>query len=116
MSQLIQSIFNWPGNKLKEFVLHLNALTPFKKWEIMYKIGRTVLNTLGIRVLDDCVINWLTPLGIVIGAEQTTLTLYTMWFYWNENRITAIQPLTIIAFVVPVSNLPFSFAQSEYCK
>lgn len=119
MSQLIQSIFNWPGKKLTGFNRHLNALTPFKKCEIMYEIGRFLFNLIGLRILDDCVNNWLTPLSPLIGVEQVSLTLYTAWFYWDENKITAIQPLIVLAFVVPVSQQPNEIQlltiQIDYC-
>lgn len=62
-------------------------------------------NIVGIRVLNDCVNNCLTPISGLIVCEQLLLTICTMWFYWDENKITAIQPLTIVALVIPVSNL-----------
>lgn len=100
--EIIRALFDWPRKKCREIQLNLLHMTPYKKWDVAWKIGKVTTNIIGIHVLDDCKWNWLTPLGILVGIEQSSLTAYTMWYYWNENMITALQPLSILAIVVPV--------------
>lgn len=100
--QFVRGILNWPVKKYSNTHQNVKNLTPYKKWEIVWKLGKFATNVMGLHVLDNCERNWLTPIGPCLGAEQIILTLYTMWYYWSENKVTAIQPLTIMAIIVPV--------------
>lgn len=90
-------------NKMREAHRKFLGLTPQKRWFSLFSVCRFVLNGIGIRVLDDCERNWLTPLGAFIGIEQALLTIYTMYYYWDVNKITAIQAISLEAIAIPVS-------------
>lgn len=77
-------------------------LTPYGKWRLVHDTVDFLLRLIGDHVVTDCKRNWLTPgVGLCV-LQYSSLTLYTAIYYWDTNKVTSIQPLTIMAIVVPV--------------
>lgn len=64
---------------------------------------KIALNPLGIRVCQDCKVYWLSFACAFFGVQHLLLSFYTIYYYWDKNRISSIQPLAVMAVSVPVS-------------
>lgn len=95
-------IFYRLRSKLCDFRANIAALTPYQKWKLVHFCGDTPLRMLGVNVLNDCHWIWITPISGLTIPLVFIVQAYTMWFYWHENKITAIQPLAMTAMVVQV--------------
>lgn len=79
---------NYNSKELSIFIMKFCAL-PF--------------NLVGIRVLSDCRLTLYSgTIGLMIVLD-TFLCLYTTYYYWNINVISAIQPYTILSVAFPVN-------------
>lgn len=72
------------------------------------------LHPLGIRASTDCHVYWLSYVCAFFMTEHSLTSLYTVYYYWNINRISSIQPFTILAVSVPVSLFHRSFLCSVF--
>lgn len=100
--QLFQTFCFWPRNKYREILRNVAKWTPYEKWEIVWKLGNSTSILLGVYTWDDCRWTWRTLLPLFLGIEVGSLSLYTIFYYWNENKISAIQPLSLLAIAIPV--------------
>lgn len=75
------------------------AATPFRKFEMLRNFTDSVLRTHGVHVLGECESTWRTAMAPIAVAQFLLFAFYTTYYYWNENKITAIQPYTVVAIV-----------------
>lgn len=102
MLQRVAQILALPGKTYRRMRKNVSKRTPHQKWKIVRDTCDYLLRLLGIHHLYDCKRNWRTPLCGLCAAQYTAFSLYTACYYWKENKISSIQPLTAMALVVPV--------------
>lgn len=90
---------------LRELRKRIDALTPYKKWELLYSSANSMMTVLGINTANDCTRNWRTPISMIVFFFLISCQLCTMWKYWQENKITAIEPLTVTPIMVQVISI-----------
>lgn len=116
-------------NKFRNIQRYFQNATPFWKFELVRIATNSILEFLGLNVLSDCKRNWRTPFAGLCAFQYACLTFFTARYYWNENKITSIQPFTIMAVMIPViiivivlqplhlhqaNNMVFNFATLGY--
>lgn len=102
MSSTILKLLLWPRHQCRKIQLDFLNLTPYKKINVVLKMAKLVFGLAGLEVLRDCTRNWRTPFVGLGSGQYALLTFYTAWYYWDDNKITSIQPFSIMAIVVPV--------------
>lgn len=95
----------WPLDKTRQFRWRFERATPFRKFEMMRNFAATVLRLSGIRVLSDCAWEWHGIISFVYACQCFVFALYTTYYYWDINKITAIQPYALMPFLIPVGEL-----------
>lgn len=98
----VGNVFTWPGRKYRSMQRSYVILTPYGKWRLVRDTVDFLLRLVGDHVVSDCKRNWLTPLAGLCALQYSFLTLYTAIYYWDKNKVTSIQPLTIMAIMIPV--------------
>lgn len=91
-----------PLDKILQIKQDVLDLTPSKKSDLQRRAVDFILRTIGIHVLSDCKRNVLTLLPILQALQYVVLGGYTGYYYWSENKITAITPLMELVAVVSV--------------
>lgn len=102
MLNAFRAVLMWPISKWREVTLNVSKRTPLQKWCLVRDFCDSLVRILGVNVLNDCKRNWRTPLAGFCAIQYAIFTLYTAWFYWNENKITSIQPFSVTAMVIGV--------------
>lgn len=97
------SIFGQSLRKIRALRERIRAFTPYQKWNLIHYCGNIVLWLNGVNVMTDCrfYLRTLSPMAVVLLL--TSIQFNTLWYYWNENKIIAIQPLATCVMVVQVS-------------
>lgn len=92
----------WPRNKIREIRSRFDRATPYRKFEMIRIFADTLLRISGINILNDCTWRWRAFCNHFFGIQFICFALYTSYYYWNENMITAVQPYTLLALIIPV--------------
>lgn len=95
-------LVGWPLKKYREIKRHVSNLTPYKKWKLVAVAVDFILRLVGIHVMSDCKRNWRTLISVVLGVQFAAFLFYTVWYYWDESKITSIQPFSATAIAIPV--------------
>lgn len=103
MSERAARVLTWPSGKLRGIKQHFSGLTPHQKWKSVIGSADFILKLLGINVLSDCKRNWRTPIAGICALQYKVLVLYTIWYYWDENKITSVQGLTMLSLDAAVT-------------
>lgn len=103
----IGKVLMWPREKFRATQQSVSDLTPYQKWNVVRRMCDFSLRLVGIHVVSDCEINWLTPVAGLCSLQYALLSIYTAWYYWNENRISSIQPQVIMAIMIPVMKVAY---------
>lgn len=99
---VVGKVLSWPRGKFREIHQKILNRTPYQKWKLMSSTCDFLCRSVGVRVMSDCRTTWATPIGALSILLYLICTFYTNWYYWDENKITAIQPHCLMALVVPV--------------
>lgn len=99
----IKKVFTWPSREYQKMRKCFFEMTPFQKWKLLLDTREFILKLLGINLGNEWEINWRTPIVGIVSAEYGLLTFYTAHFFWNDNKITAVQPFVIMGAMIPVS-------------
>lgn len=102
MFDQIRQLLMKPRNKFRSIQQYLLVATPFEKFELVRNTTIFFAELLGVNVFSDCKRNWRTPIAGLCSLQFAGLLIFTAWYYWDENKITSIQPLAIVAIVIPV--------------
>lgn len=81
----------------------IGAYTPYQKCKLIHSCGIKAFELIGINVMSDCELYWLSPIAGLAILSMYISQAYTMWFYWTDNKISAIQPLAVTAMLVQVN-------------
>lgn len=79
-----------------------NNGTPHQKWKLVFNFCETILSLIGINVMTDCTRSWRSSFTAITAAAYFSICYYTGWYYWNENKISAIQSFALLPIAVPV--------------
>lgn len=63
-----------------------------------------VLVPVGINTGTDCRVTLYSYLCLFCVIQHTLFCCYTAFFYWDTNKISAIQPFTVVGVSGPVSS------------
>lgn len=102
MGDRIRGVFSWPSRKMQEMQKHFSNLTPYQHWKLVTRTVGFLLSLIGINIFSDCKRNWQTAIAGLCSVQYKTLATYTIWYYWNENKITSVQGLTVLTLDVAV--------------
>lgn len=106
-------IFDRWRYKIRDLRETVGAYTPYQKCKFIHSCGIKAFELIGINVLSDCVLYWLSPIAGLAILSMYISQAYTMWFYWHDNKISAIQPLAVTAMLVQVNICDHIFCLSE---
>lgn len=67
--------------KLKKLPEEWRKRTPKQKWQIIYRIGETLSELLGIKTYGDMQNYWFTYFGLYGAVVYLLTVLYTIWLY-----------------------------------
>lgn len=76
--------------------------TPYQKWKLIRDVVDTIASMVGVNVLSDCSRNLLTMLPPLACSMCAAIQIYSLWFYWQLNIISALQSLALSAVAIPV--------------
>lgn len=79
------------------------AFTPYEKWKLIHFCGDKTFNLIGVNVMNDCTLSWRTLIPGLAVAIMFLAQMYTLWLYWNINKISAIQSMSVSAMQVQVN-------------
>lgn len=82
----------------------LKSGTPYQKWKLVFNFTEMILWIIGVNVMTDCTRNWRSSFAGIGAAMYFSICGYTVWFYWSENKMSAIQCFALLPIVVPVLN------------
>lgn len=99
----VWDIILWPRAQFRELQSKFERKTPFQKFEVMRGATDTLLRLTGINLLSDCAWSWLVLSTIILTIQFFVFSFYTTYYYWNENKISAIQIYSILGLAIPVS-------------
>lgn len=90
-------------NKLNYLRNKYKSLTPqsfaLHCVEIVDRMGKII----GITLASDCRVTIYSYTTLYLAVQHNAFSVYTAWYFWNENRISSLQPFTLFAIAVPVS-------------
>lgn len=89
-------------DKINKVRKRIGASNPHQKWKLIHFCADKPLTLIGLNVLNDCTRNWRSPLGGIAAVGAFAIQAYSLWFYWHENKITALQSFAIFAMVAQV--------------
>lgn len=98
---VLSSIFH-PQRTFQHYRERVVKMTPYQKWKLIRDLVDILCNVMGIKVMSDCSRSWLTIMPPVVGSTSIIIQVYSLWFYWDLNMISALQPLALLALAVPV--------------
>lgn len=103
MRARVPQMLIWPFEKLRGIKQHFSELSPQRKWKLIIIVTDTIMALVGVNLLSDCKRNWRTPIAGICALQYKSLALYTIWYYWNENKITSVQGLTMLSMDISVT-------------
>lgn len=96
----------WLNCKLLKIKKEYNSLNARELSESIILWCAIPLDMVGVRVLSDCEMKFYSgATGLMIGLDSV-LCFYTTYYYWNINKVSAIQSYTVLSLAIPV----FSFS------
>lgn len=78
------------------------SLTARKLSVLMMKVSAFPLNLVGIRVLVDCRVTAYSFMAASFIVLHNILCFYTAYYYWNDNKVSSVQPFAVAAISIPV--------------
>lgn len=70
--------------------------------ELIMACSAFPLNLVGVRVLSDCKLKPYTgATGLMIGLDLL-LCIYTTFYYWSMNKVSAVQGYAVLSLAIPV--------------
>lgn len=81
----------------------IKNLTPKALVLLCVKITDKISATYGNHVAGNCKFNMFSYFLFYLATQHVLCSVYTAYYFWNENRIASIQPFTLFALAIPVS-------------
>lgn len=98
MKDRVYKIIDRFRNKLNQ-----NRRTPYQISKNGLRILVTgFLDPLGMDCVNKCKIYWKTFIIAVFVLQHCIFTVYTAFYYWNINKLSVLQPMTVFAISMPV--------------
>lgn len=90
-------------NKINKFSKEYD--NPLKIAKLCVKICDGILRAIGINVASDCRVYWFSFSSAFLISQHIILTFYTIYYYWDKNKLSSLQPVAISAIYTPVSGV-----------
>lgn len=71
---------------IKEFREKYNEKSPKQKWQFIFDIVDILQSSIGLRVLNDLKVYWLSGLCGLCGADCFLTIFYTVFYYFKKNK------------------------------
>lgn len=85
--------------------------SPKSKWELVRKIGESILSLTGTQILDpNFKPHWYTYVPIALFCDFLASFCYTTWYYWND-PIRRYQSVSTMGVAFPVSDVILNLIQ-----
>lgn len=95
-------LFTWFTKKYYDYKNQYNNLNSNELFELTIHYCSKFINLIGIRILSDCRVDAFSFACVYCIFIDTLLCMYTSYYYWSINKMSAVQPYAIFAMAIPV--------------
>lgn len=73
--------------KFHEYQHQWHSMASKQKWKFLYNIPKKILESIGVRVLSDCKLNWYSSFVFILVYYYVFMCAYTLYYFHMKGQL-----------------------------